>query len=124
MAATYFRLVYIVNFDPGFVPLGPAAEGRRAQQRQERSTKSAVEPLSGRFDTMPSRDMSPDSPGLEEFYTKDIFVSEADGRPKYCSECATWKPDRSHHCSDVGRCVRKMDHFCPWYVEISILVVS
>jgi palmitoyltransferase len=55
-----------------------------------------------------------DSPGLEQFYTNDVFVCEADGRPKWCSECGNWKPDRAHHCSSIGRCVRKMDHFCPW----------
>ena len=25
-----------------------------------------------------------------------------------------FKPDRSHHCREVNRCVQKMDHFCPW----------
>jgi len=55
-----------------------------------------------------------DSPGLEDFYTKEFFVCEGDGRPKWCSECANWKPDRAHHSRDVGRCVRKFDHFCPW----------
>ncbi len=50
-------------------------------------------------------------------YTKDVFVCEGDGRPKWCSECENWKPERSHHSRDVGRCVRKFDHFCPWYVR-------
>lgn len=57
----------------------------------------------------------PDSPGLEKFYTKEVFTCEGDGKPRWCSECSNWKPDRTHHCSDVGRCIYKMDHFCPWY---------
>ncbi|KJR89545.1 uncharacterized protein SPSK_06176 [Sporothrix schenckii 1099-18] len=58
--------------------------------------------------------LDPDSPGLETFYTKDMFECTADGRPIWCSPCGTWKPDRAHHCSEIGRCVLKMDHFCPW----------
>lgn len=58
--------------------------------------------------------LDPDSPGLENFYTRDIFECTADGRPIWCSPCGAWKPDRAHHCSEIGRCVRKMDHFCPW----------
>jgi palmitoyltransferase len=49
------------------------------------------------------------------FYTKDVFTSELDGRPRWCSQCLNWKPDRAHHCSSSGRCILKMDHFCPWY---------
>lgn len=58
----------------------------------------------------------PEPPGLELFYTKDIFTCEMDGKPRWCSECMNWKPDRAHHCRSSGRCIKKMDHFCPWYV--------
>jgi palmitoyltransferase len=51
---------------------------------------------------------------LNEFLDKEIFVCESDGLPRYCIHCNCWKPDRSHHCSEVGRCVWRMDHFCPW----------
>ena len=54
------------------------------------------------------------SPDLQEHYTKDVFVCEGDGRPTWCSSCMNWKPDRAHHCREIDRCVRKMDHFCPW----------
>ena len=56
----------------------------------------------------------PTTASMEEFYTKDVFVCEADAKPRWCSVCLNWKPDRAHHCSEIGRCVRKMDHFCPW----------
>lgn len=56
----------------------------------------------------------PPPPGLEQFYTKEAFACDPSGLPRWCGICCNWKPDRSHHCTDVGRCVRKLDHFCPW----------
>lgn len=34
---------------------------------------------------------------------------------RYCSKCNCWKPDRTHHCSSSGKCILKMDHYCPWF---------
>ncbi|RUS80921.1 hypothetical protein EGW08_011302 [Elysia chlorotica] len=31
-----------------------------------------------------------------------------------CPKCSSIKPDRAHHCSVCQRCIRKMDHHCPW----------
>lgn len=31
-----------------------------------------------------------------------------------CLKCRSYKPLRAHHCSTCGRCVRNMDHHCPW----------
>lgn len=31
-----------------------------------------------------------------------------------CSRCETYRPPRAHHCRICGRCVRRMDHHCPW----------
>lgn len=56
----------------------------------------------------------PEPENCMEFYEKDVYVCEPNGRPKWCQQCNCYKPDRSHHCSEVGRCVYKMDHFCPW----------
>ena len=122
MAITYFRLLYIVLFDPGFVPLGrPAALAGKGEERR-RKVGVRDDGLGGREYEAPPKTVvnwhtDADAPGLEEFYRRDVFVCEMDGRPKWCTECGNWKPDRAHHCSDVGRCVRKMDHFCPWYVD-------
>lgn len=33
---------------------------------------------------------------------------------RWCRKCELYKPDRAHHCSQAGRCVLRMDHFCPW----------
>lgn len=38
-----------------------------------------------------------------------------DGQVVYkCAKCCSLKPDRAHHCSICQRCIRKMDHHCPW----------
>lgn len=56
----------------------------------------------------------PEPENLSEWYNRDVYVCEPDGKPRWCWHCNCYKPDRSHHCSEVQRCVYKMDHFCPW----------
>ncbi|KAK5099216.1 Palmitoyltransferase pfa5 [Lithohypha guttulata] len=41
---------------------------------------------------------------VEDFWLRDVFVCNPDGRPPFCSTCYNWKPDRSHHCSELNRC--------------------
>ncbi|CAJ0962905.1 unnamed protein product, partial [Mesorhabditis belari] len=31
-----------------------------------------------------------------------------------CQKCCSIKPERAHHCSVCERCIRRMDHHCPW----------
>jgi palmitoyltransferase len=108
-ATAYLRLILVIFFDPGLVPLGPRAEEERSREQQGR----AEHDLEGqRYSPGPVDNA--DSPGLEQFYHKDVFVCQDDGRPRWCSHCMAWKPDRAHHSSEMNRCVRKMDHFCPW----------
>ncbi|KAI0476423.1 palmitoyltransferase PFA5 [Xylariaceae sp. FL0804] len=113
MVAAYFRTLHTTFFDPGLVPLGPLAVERRNDQTGRQTEKHRTGDLEGRgYNAGP--DMNPDSPGLELFYTKNVFVCESDGRPRWCSHCCNWKPDRAHHSSEIGRCVIRMDHYCPW----------
>jgi palmitoyltransferase len=44
----------------------------------------------------------------------DAYICDYDGMPRWCHKCHNWKPDRTHHCKELGRCVRRMDHYCPW----------
>ncbi|KAJ5072526.1 palmitoyltransferase zdhhc16 [Anaeramoeba ignava] len=32
----------------------------------------------------------------------------------YCPICKNFKPERTHHDALSGKCVLRMDHFCPW----------
>lgn len=117
MAAAFFRLTYITFFEPPYIPLGPAAIRDRAKGRKKGNNIELQEGIgSGEYNSG-NGTIDPDSPGLEMFYTRDIFIAEMDGKPKWCTHCANWKPDRAHHCSSSGRCIAKMDHFCPWYAD-------
>ncbi|KAA6414168.1 MAG: palmitoyltransferase pfa5 [Lasallia pustulata] len=143
VAITYFRLLYTVLVHPAYTPRGPQYYANKTEAANGRPSRSAMRPaantiLDEKLDSSgthegkengelegnayPSRltatgrgtDLEATAPGLEQFYTKDVFVCEGDGRPIWCSTCLNWKPDRTHHCREVQRCVRKMDHFCPW----------
>lgn len=137
--ATYFRLLYNVLWEPGYLPLGAervradtetashnpiSAHNKCPRSRDKRGTgknrstekRNSVNPDLERGMTSHAggKAYKLDPAGLEAFYTKDFFVCQDDGRPPFCSTCCQYKTDRAHHCREVGRCVRKMDHFCPW----------
>lgn len=139
VVSTYIRLLYNVLVNPGYLPLG--AERVRAEAKPEHSkdkhgkrrrksrSRAKDEEKSGQPDAEADVDVDLergindhaggkayqlDFLGLESFYTKDVFICQEDGRPPYCSTCCQFKTDRAHHCREVDRCVRKMDHFCPW----------
>lgn len=56
----------------------------------------------------------PAPPGLDAISRREMYECDVDGLPRWCPTCYAWKPDRAHHSSEVGRCVYKMDHYCPW----------
>ncbi|KAI0390474.1 palmitoyltransferase PFA5 [Xylariaceae sp. FL0594] len=114
MIVTYARTLYHAIFDPGVVPLGPQAMQRRTTKgEKEKGQRYGADDVErGAYVAGP--DTNPDSPGLEDFYSREVFVCEADGRPRWCSECCNWKHDRVHHSREIGRCVYRMDHYCPW----------
>jgi palmitoyltransferase len=117
--APYLRVFYAAQYNAGVVPWTADREREEEEKRLERKKKPRTWGMKKREEDIEARpwnppDQNPDSPGLERFYSKNIFVCEADGRPKWCSECRSWKPDRASHSSELGHCVRKMDHLCPW----------
>jgi palmitoyltransferase len=52
-----------------------------------------------------------DATSMEQY---DAYVCDYQGVPLFCEKCRVFKPDRAHHCKELGRCVKKMDHYCPW----------
>lgn len=134
--ATYFRLYYVVIFNPDFLPRGASWNGSASEYESRRSrirrkaSRSRKGGHGNREKRLPSTTEGVDIErqaggvafpltdfGQESFWTKDIFICQDDGRPAYCSKCCQFKTDRSHHNQDVDRCVRKLDHFCPWYLS-------
>lgn len=45
-----------------------------------------------------------------------VLETKHDGSRRICRKSTPniYKPDRAHFCRQLGRCVLKMDHFCPW----------
>eukprot|EP00392_Amoebophrya_sp_AT5.2_P006711 g6723.t1 len=41
----------------------------------------------------------------------------SDGRLRGCVHCGGFKPDRAQHCRVTGRCVLKLDHWCPFLLQ-------
>ncbi|KAB8201729.1 zf-DHHC-domain-containing protein [Aspergillus parasiticus] len=133
---TYLRLLYNVIWNPGFLPRGssylpdqqdaeaPNAHRRNSKRRRKSHRKPGTVEKSDTSDEVDlergvdhhvgGKAFPLNAEGLENFYTKDVFICQPDGRPIYCSTCCQYKTDRAHHCREVDRCVRKMDHFCPW----------
>lgn len=133
--ATFIRLTLTILSNPGYLPRGrewaeqqarEAKEQRRKKRKYRKRKRGSVSDEEkgeegqrhtgevGLGGNLEKADLPFDSSGLEAFYTKDVFVCQQDGKPPWCSTCCQYKTDRAHHCREVGRCVRKMDHFCPW----------
>jgi palmitoyltransferase len=116
-------------WNPGYLPLGEqkvADDENAKQSKRHRGKKRTPKPdleKTNQADADVERGSNSTAVGtafqsdfgLESFYTRDVFVCQEDGRPHWCSTCCQYKTERAHHCRELGRCVRKMDHFCPWY---------
>merc|ERR1719198_1728950 len=59
---------------------------------------------------------SEDSEAAAFFPQMQTLEVKHDGTRRICrkSKPNVYKPDRAHFCKMLGRCVLKMDHFCPW----------
>eukprot|EP01126_Amoeba_proteus_P014454 TRINITY_DN1633_c0_g3_i3.p1 TRINITY_DN1633_c0_g3~~TRINITY_DN1633_c0_g3_i3.p1 ORF type:complete len:190 (-),score=18.66 TRINITY_DN1633_c0_g3_i3:132-701(-) len=49
-----------------------------------------------------------------KYITRKIHGTNSPFEPRWCSICEAFKPPRSHHCRELGACILKMDHYCPW----------
>ncbi|KAK2807654.1 palmitoyltransferase pfa5 [Onygenales sp. PD_10] len=129
--ASYLRVLYLNTWNPDFIPQGPQyaqsqaeADREKENDRSRKRRKSDIPPGGSDEEWHGMGTMtaghggrsaySLDASGLEAFYLKDVYMCQDDGKPAWCSTCLQYKSDRAHHCRDVDRCVRKMDHFCPW----------
>ncbi|KAI6170506.1 DHHC zinc finger domain containing protein [Aphelenchoides bicaudatus] len=79
--------------DPGIVPI---------TKEVERTNKHKYYP--------PEEESDEDS-DIELFSRSKHYVGED---WTICVKCASYRPPRAHHCRVCKRCVRRMDHHCPW----------
>ena len=103
MLATYGRLLHIILTDPGFLPLGPAAkrsakrekrkrpESRNSRHKKDqekgRGKETVGRPYTATSETSVERDDNADSPGLELFYSKRVFVCSRSEERRVGKEC-------------------------------------
>jgi palmitoyltransferase len=132
---SYLRILQVVITNPGYIPqrLDKHSDAFDKEEKQSFSWACSSTTVEENAESRNSRGRRRNSvgantlnrpavldgtiappPGIEQFYSKDVFVCDQYGLPIFCDTCKNWKPDRTHHCSEVGRCVRRMDHFCPW----------
>jgi palmitoyltransferase len=138
--ACFIRFILTLFSNPGYIPRGERPKIENPEIRDSRDGPDRREPHSDTRQEKHKRDESPypkfldrDAvregilecpPGLEQFYSKEVFMCGMDGVPRFCNVCWNWKPGRTHHCSELGRCVRRFDHYCPWYVGFLMLTPS
>lgn len=125
LLVSFGRLLDTVVRRPGLIPRGPhwyAEQCRQKNSKDGRRSRS-ISRSEGEKSVLPDSKMPKEMQHLadeslpfrvEDFWLRDVFVCNPDGRPAFCSTCYNWKPDRSHHCSELDRCILKFDHFCPW----------
>ena len=125
MASCYLRLLQLVSFDPGYIPQRASSDASVEKDAHASHTRTFTHSCARTdvntdhglvkldYEAILKGHIQP-PPGVEEFWAKDAFVCDRSGLPLWCHTCGNWKPDRTHHSRDVGRCVAKMDHFCPW----------
>ena len=121
---SYGRLVQTIISNPGLVPRGAqwySEQERKGRPRHRRHYKNDKDSLDAESTDRQKnkarrhrRTIPDDTYATQNFWQKDVFVCNYDGRPRFCSSCFNFKLDRVHHCSELDRCVYKMDHFCPW----------
>uniref|UniRef100_A0A914XE78 Palmitoyltransferase n=1 Tax=Plectus sambesii TaxID=2011161 RepID=A0A914XE78_9BILA len=87
--------------DPGIVPLNPQSDfGDTQRLRNGGQLRGPQHHLEDH-----SSDSDSDGPIRTSFVGEDWTI---------CGRCDAYRPPRAHHCRICRRCVRKMDHHCPW----------
>lgn len=105
MISSFLRMLWTIYRHPGYIDNGPHTAEAKELQASESGSASLRRPLPR---------LSFPGPQLQDILSKDVFVCQPDGMPRWCTTCRIWRPDRSRHCREKDRCVYKLDHFCPW----------
>jgi DHHC palmitoyltransferase len=94
LGMTFWSLALVKLTNPGFVP------------RPKDLTPSEVRAIeAGTLECVP--------PMTYELESREFIVCDRDGKLNICETCNILRPARTSHCDALGRCVVKLDHFCP-----------
>lgn len=45
--------------------------------------------------------------------TEELTIIDS-RKKRFCTKCKINKPERAHHCKRCDKCIKRMDHHCPW----------
>ncbi|KAF2085364.1 hypothetical protein K490DRAFT_58759 [Saccharata proteae CBS 121410] len=126
-ALCYLRLLVTIWYNPGYMPrragsgsgntttidgsgLGssPLLSSKHAQATGGHKHQGGLVPdyrnrIGDGTVTFAEERLAAKMKNLDSFRPRQLFLVDGDGLPRWCLECACWKPDRTHHCSDLGR---------------------
>lgn len=119
VAASFFQILLT---EAGYLP-NRADRARLATRGAGEGSANLIESTGTQNDSVyKTYDRPPSERAVRDFMLKPrlidvpIYIARPDtsDAPRYCSICDVDKYDRVHHCSEVNRCIKKFDHFCPW----------
>lgn len=96
--------------DPGYLPIS-AGDDRPSQQAfPNKNVRGSSNGLHGAAASGHSVN------GETKGYSR-VLAEEWEGvKMDWCAKCQLVRPARAGHCRLCGRCVRRLDHHCVWYV--------
>lgn len=96
--------------DPGYLPIS-AGDDRPSQQAfPNKNVRGSSNGLHGAAASGHSVN------GETKGYSR-VLAEEREGvKMDWCAKCQLVRPARAGHCRLCGRCVRRLDHHCVWYV--------
>lgn len=115
----FFRITFT---KAGYIP-NQADRLRYARNDSENTLGTNASIINARYEDRPKTyDRRPTLHEIDKFQKTqtlsdaEFYIARPDSltSPRYCHICDVVKHDRVHHCSEVNRCVKKFDHFCPW----------
>lgn len=116
---SFLKVLWTVVHDPGYIQQSYTSNDNNAQEHDIESVEKPKSSPKYYLSALATVGQASSAPTIEDFLKRDAFVCDDSGRPKWCNTCHIYRPDRARHCREVNRCVRQMDHFCPWYDFLS-----